>query len=44
MVNFDYYLTINEKYHDEVYELIRILEISIVDEETEKQQGEALDG
>ena len=38
----EYYRDINEKYHDEVYKLINILEISIVDEATEKEQEKAL--
>lgn len=38
----EYYFSINEKYHDEVYDLINILEISIVDEATAKMQEKTL--
>ncbi len=39
----EYYFEIDEKYHDEVYELINILQISIVNEKTAKQQQKALE-
>lgn len=42
MNNFDFFLTIDEKHHDEVYELIKILEVDIIDDEMAKEQEKAL--
>lgn len=41
MIN--YYRDIDKKYHDEVYELIQVLEVDFVDTETEEQQTKAME-